>query len=89
VISVPFFVDQWFEKNLSGRILYMLMDGGKHPSNLQPYLECVVEDMATLERKGFEVDGRLWRTFYLYFYFLNGLFYTCCPNIVLKIKKCA
>ena len=63
-------VDLLFRCTFAGRILYMLMDGGKHPTNLQPYLERVVEDMVTLELKGHQVGENLWRkncTFFFMF----------------------
>ena len=58
----------------AGCILYMLMDGGIHPANLQPYLEPVVEDMVCLEVKGYLANGKLWRASTLFFQFIFCVF---------------
>jgi hypothetical protein len=50
------------------------MDGGIHPANLQPYLEPVVEDMVSLEVKGYLANGKLWRTSILFFKFIFCVF---------------
>ena len=62
VLSLPLTLDDTtksLRRKAPHREMLLLLDGGRHPKNLQPYLEPVVEMMVRMELEGLDVDENM------------------------------